>query len=186
MNDPSVLTRVSPSPAIVPPPLPITVFILQPIHPTTIGYTPHEDFSMSSTLDYKTSRHKEPEYEVDRILRLNAGGLAISATGWAILCALFLIGGSWRAALVFAPGYIVTVGYYWRAFGRPPQNWRIAIWGASFVVQGAWLAWIIIGMLSGPLGGGLFGITLIAWWAYSSFVSLICLIMEVCWPCRST
>ncbi len=112
-----------------------------------------------------------------------AGVLAVGATLWAVFCALFIIAGSARALLIFGPGYVITVGYYWRAFGRPSPSWCRAIWGLSLLVQGAWLGWVVFAMFSGPLGGGLFGLIIIVWWFAATVVSLIALLLE---PSRPT
>jgi hypothetical protein len=130
------------------------------------------------TLDYRTPQPAPPEPEQVKVLRLMACILAAGATGWGILCALFVLQGDWRAQVILGPGYLVTVGYYWRTFGHPSPRWCRAIWGLSLLVQGAWLGWIVFAMFSVPLGAGLFGCFVIVWWAFAAAASLAALFME--------
>ncbi len=133
---------------------------------------------MSTTLDYRTPQPSPPDPERIAQLRTMARVLAVGATLWALFCAWFIIAGSWRALLTLGPGYVITVGYYWRAFGRPSPNWCRAIWGLSLLVQGAWLGWVVLAMFSGPLGGGPFGLLMLVWWTAATLLSLIALLME--------
>ena len=133
---------------------------------------------MSRPLDYRTTPPRPPDSDRVVLLRSLAGLLAVGATLWGVFCALFIIFGGWRAQVVFGPGYAVMVGYYWRALGRPSPAWCRAIWGWSLLVQGAWLSWVVVAMLAGPLGAGGFGILVIVWWIFATGASLIALLME--------
>jgi hypothetical protein len=79
-------------------------------------------------------------------LRILAALLATGGVGWGLLCLPVLLDfdPAWkRALLLFVPGYLVTAGYLVRCIGRPSPTWGRAIWGASALVQGAWLAYHI-------------------------------------------
>jgi hypothetical protein len=110
--------------------------------------------------------------------RLCARLLAFFATLWAVFCAVFVVAGSSRALLIFAPGYIVTAGYYWRGFGRPSRGWRRAIWCTSLLVHGTWLGCVLAASLAGPIGGGLSGLIVVAWWSVATAVSIIAIRLE--------
>ena len=74
------------------------------------------------------------------IFRALAALLALGGIGWGVLLALhFPQSDKLAFALMFGPGYVVTLGYCWRALAPPDTPWRWIIWGGSALVQGAWL-----------------------------------------------
>jgi hypothetical protein len=128
---------------------------------------------MKPILDYV--RPNLPELRKKRLdqLRFLATALAIVSHVWGILCAIFLSAGFWRAAPLFVPGYIVMVGYFWRAIGDPSRNWARAIWGASLLVQGAWLVWLVVVVVIGKGEWYSLATPMAAWWIASTVLSFI-------------
>jgi hypothetical protein len=86
------------------------------------------------------------------------------------------------ALLLFGPGYVVTAGYYWRAFGNPSPGFARGIWGLSLLVQGAWLS--LVHWYAQPNSfdvDWVFGLVVglvYLWWLGSAAVSLIALVAE--------
>jgi len=75
-----------------------------------------------------------------RKFQLLATILALGGIAWGLLGLYFIVyGESVSAVMLFAPGYLVTIGYIWRACWLPSVQWRKVIWGFSVIVQGAWL-----------------------------------------------
>jgi hypothetical protein len=77
-------------------------------------------------------------------LRILAGVLAVGGIAWGLFCLPLLLDfDSPLKLLLFGPGYLVTAGYLVRCLGRPSLTWRRSIWGASALIQGAWLASLV-------------------------------------------
>ena len=136
---------------------------------------------MSTILEYRSPEPPNPGRAVK--VRTMARVLAVGATMWGVLCAWFVIFGSWAGVLIFGPGYVITVGYYWRAFGRPSPKWCRAIWGLSLLVQGSWFGCMVTALFSGPprgdlSSGDLWGIIMVAWWTGATIVSLVALLID--------
>jgi hypothetical protein len=105
--------------------------------------------------------------------------LAAGGTFWG----LFLLAGFGPAALIplpFGIGYLVTVGYIVRSVMVPPLGVRYLIWGASILVQGAWLLWIVSDMAKRVAAGRqVFEPPLIiAWWAFATISSVVAIVCE--------
>jgi hypothetical protein len=108
-------------------------------------------------------------------VRIVASLLAMGGILWGAFCLLLVLapyGFPGPAVLAFAPGYLVTVGYLVRACSFPPLAVRYLIWGLSFLVQGGWLLWALVGVAEGHwfTGSGFESVTL-AWWAFAFFAS---------------
>ncbi len=76
------------------------------------------------------------------VVRGLAALLAVGGSFWGYLCLssmLAVLGGDAIPLLVFGPGYLVTIGYLDLCLRVPSPGWQRAIWGASALVQGAWL-----------------------------------------------
>ncbi len=84
------------------------------------------------------------------------------------------------AVLVFGPGYLVTVGYIARSVCTPPFVFRRLIWIASFLVQGAWLAYIGSEIVEELCSGRTFNEPLIPllWWAFATIASVVGLLTD--------
>ncbi len=87
---------------------------------------------------------------------------------------------------MFAPGYLVTIGYALRAYDRTlSQSSRKYFWIVSAFVQGVWLAFACFGLLQGWYFAARFGtkevlfssVTL-AWWSLSFIASIYCYYKE--------
>lgn len=107
-------------------------------------------------------------------IRIFAGILALIASFFGLLLfAIFHWEGSLLRVMWFlltcGPGYLVTAGYIWRAFSHPTYRWRVAIWIASILVQGTWLA---ISLFDGYPNIGML------WWFCSCVGSVIALAAE--------
>ena len=107
--------------------------------------------------------------------------LAIGGLGWGVFLGM-LFGRTehpLQAALVFGPGYVVTLGYVLRVFMTPPLRWRLTIWLSSILLQGAWLTWYVVG----TVGDGNFGQltqlnVLVVWWFFATVISIAGLFAE--------
>jgi hypothetical protein len=114
--------------------------------------------------------------------RFLAGVLAVGGILWGVpLSGIFAHGVDW-SWLIFIPGYIITVGYIIRCVYTPRLSWRRVIWGASSIVQGAWLVSIIAAMIYGELRYGgvtaadVFGpIVFWLWWIFALGISIYAL-----------
>ena len=98
----------------------------------------------SLRLDYKRQEPVNRDH-IEVLIRIVAALLAVIGAFWGfLLFAIFHSEGDPLRVLIFAlitvPGYLVTGGYLWRAVLRPAYHYRVAIWVASILVQGAWLA----------------------------------------------
>jgi hypothetical protein len=123
-----------------------------------------------------------------RTFRAVAAVLATAGIGWGSFCVIFLLRGDLlRSLLLFGPGYVVTIGYLWRAIVNPDPAWRRVIWGASALVQGGWIIWSLIGSIQhGRILTFPFANLSNAWWACSFVASLIGVLADVdeCRPPR--
>jgi hypothetical protein len=112
--------------------------------------------------------------------------LAAGGALWGIFCLLFFIGApsdkvgvSLRVSLlIFGPGYLVTIGYFVRAFTSPRVGWRRVIWGASVLVQGTWFFLIAVHDLTHHAHIVPFEYVTIAWWGFALVLSLYALITD--------
>jgi hypothetical protein len=105
-------------------------------------------------------------------LQLLARFLAAGGVLWGLFCLPMVLDiDSPLKVAMFAPGYLVTVGYFVRGFTRTPPGRARAIWGLSSLVQGAWLAAFAWSALTGrgflrstyPVAG---------WWGLSFIASV--------------
>lgn len=76
-------------------------------------------------------------------LRLLAGGLATWGGLWGFLL-LMASPLSLRFVLVFGPGYVVMAGCLLRATSELSYRARLAIWGASALLQGGWFGFALL------------------------------------------
>lgn len=104
--------------------------------------------------------------------RLLAALLWVIALGWSLLCVLFIAQAP-ASVIVWAPGYLVMLGYCWRAFFDCPPRYVKLIWCWSLLVQGAWL--VVFSLYSsyatGPDWLGWFYLFLL-WWLISTLFSV--------------
>jgi hypothetical protein len=114
--------------------------------------------------------------------RLLAGVLAIGGTFWGFLLSpwLFRPDASPTAWLVFGPGYLVTLSYYLRAFSMPPNEIRLLIWFVSLIVQGAWLLFMLWGIIPDILAGRSINEPSLplAWWVFATIASAFGLVVD--------
>jgi hypothetical protein len=97
--------------------------------------------------------------------------LAIGGTLWGIFCLLFFLMAPLESVLIFGPGYLVTYGYCRRALGKTTDESRRNIWGASAVVQGAWLFTAGREIFHSVNREGGFAVLLLGWWMTSFGIS---------------
>jgi hypothetical protein len=84
--------------------------------------------------------------------------------------------------LIFAPGYLITAGYLIRCLSKPSLAWRRVIWGASALIQGAWLIFLLWATAARQgffgnldlVGELIFG----GWWAFAFTSSVYGLAVE--------
>ena len=119
------------------------------------------------------------------VVRGLAALLAFGGLYWGLFCLPWAMinGGDAIHLLVFGAGYLVTAGYLVLCLRVPSPGWQRAIWGASALVQGAWLL-VFIGAefsqrgllgnlwISGGFTSPIFG----AWWTFSFAASIYALI----------
>ena len=115
-------------------------------------------------------------------LRILAALLATGGVTWGLFCLPLLLDFDTPWKLLYVPGYLVTAGYLVRCIGRPSPTWGRAIWGASALVQGAWLADLIGETVArrgffGNLNGAAF-LILGGWWVFSFAASVYGLLVE--------
>ncbi len=134
------------------------------------------------TLEYARPRQPDPNGPVTP--RVVAFILAVLST---VPVAFYAVGVAaapdWGGVLIFAPGCLLTIGYYWRTFATPPLNWRRAIWILSILVQGTWcfaVAWNAYDALQHGNGyAGLWGLVLAAGiWGVPLGLSILALCLE--------
>lgn len=130
--------------------------------------------------DTTTPQDDTPDPARVVIPRRIAGGLALGATLWALFCLPLFCGAlldlNLRGVLILGSGYLVTAAYYWRAFGRPSPRWARAIWSYSCLVQGTWLAVVLVS--SGPKNLRFFDGIALTWWTGAALLSLLALCIE--------
>jgi hypothetical protein len=112
------------------------------------------------------------------LFRIMASVLAIVATLWGIFVAVLVLYGPvwWRAYFTFGPGYVVMLGYYWRALGRPSPSWCRVIWGVSLLVQGTWLVFATNAAYYEGIRA--VGPVFIIWWGIATIASLAGLVFD--------
>lgn len=103
--------------------------------------------------------------------RLIAVVLALGGSGWGVFL-LLAFGPAVLFPVPFGVGYVVTAGYILRASTTPAIGLRRLIWGASVLVQGAWLCLGIADL--GRTGPNLF----FWWWAFATAASVVALTTE--------
>ncbi len=107
--------------------------------------------------------------------------LAIFGVFWSLFCILFLLLNPLKWLLMLGPGYLVIVGYIWRAATTPKTEKRRLIWGFSAIVQGAWLWWFIT---TSVIYGFNFGssssleIVTLLWWVITFAVSILGIVAD--------
>ena len=122
------------------------------------------------------------------LVRGLAALLAIGGSYWGLECFGSIRPRLWHGRLlgpdpipllVFGPGYLVTIGYLVLCLRVPSPGWQRAIWGASALVQGAWLL-VFIGAefrIWGGFADLIFGNPIFgAWWTFSFAASIYALI----------
>jgi hypothetical protein len=116
----------------------------------------------------------------EHVVRGLAALLAIGGSCWGLFCLQVLQPDNLLMfGLIFGPGYLVTAGYLVLCLRVQPPGWRRAIWGASALVQGAWLVFFIGREFSqgGLLGiGALFASPIGASWTFSFAASIYALL----------
>lgn len=117
-------------------------------------------------------------------LRLFAWALAIPATFFGFLCLWFLIPGTWLAAGILGPGYVATLGYYWRAIGRPSRRVARSIWGFSLAIQAAWLIGVSMMMAANPRGIDMASLLIVGWWFVATLFSVAGVFLDPGYPRR--
>ncbi len=139
---------------------------------------------MYGTLDYRNPRHDSEALLHPRwaaTFRAAAGLLAAGATLWSLLfCVSFLIA-PLSALLLFGPGYVVTAGYYHRAFGRPSRALTRVIWAASLLVQGSWLSFWLWHADASHFADWLSAVVFV-WWAGAAIASLLGVMADPGYP----
>ena len=114
-------------------------------------------------------------------LRIFAGVLAAGGVFWGLFCLpLMIVGVPIRTIPTFGPGYLVTAGYIMRALmASPPSGLAVvlarAMWWLSALVQGAWLSWLILGLIENPYDSTIwtpFGVLILLWWTFAFAVSV--------------
>jgi len=103
------------------------------------------------------------------IARLIAGGLAIGGTLWGLLL-LPGVGLGLRFFLIFGPGYALTAAYLARTFSEPRREVRLVIWGASILIQGTWLIFVLAKW--GP------NVLVLLWWGPAVAASMIAAFLD--------
>ena len=89
-------------------------------------------------------RHRQRAFDrPETWLRLLAGALATWGGLWGFLL-LIACPFSLQFVLVFGPGYVVTAGCLLRAISELSYRVRLAIWGASALLQGAWFGFALL------------------------------------------
>jgi hypothetical protein len=97
-----------------------------------------------------------------------AATLALGGFCWGIFGLYFLLfGDASYALLIFAPGYIVTIGYFVRALTDLTTQSKVCIWGISMIVQGCWLAWGLFVVVHDGMRHVFFDLITIEWWLFS-------------------
>jgi len=124
------------------------------------------------------------------ILRILAALLAAGGILWGLLCFEAFMDhvrhadsfDSLLKLLIFVPGYLITAGYLTRCLSKPSLAWRRVIWGASALIQGAWLIFLLWETVAGQ---GFFGnlnlvafLTFGGWWAFAFACSVYGLAVE--------
>ena len=113
--------------------------------------------------------------------RLLAAVLAVGGVLWGLFCLPIFVNNEHveRPIMVFGPGYVVTIGYICRILWTMDRDLRRLVWGASALVQGAWLCWFLIGILNQGFRGFAFQYLALSWWTFSFLVSAYALIVDV-------
>jgi hypothetical protein len=103
--------------------------------------------------------------------RLIAVVLATVGAFWGVFLVLAL-GPDVLLSVPFAVGYLVTAGYIVRVVTTPALGVRRLIWGASILVQGAWLCVGVVDL--GRRGADL----VFWWWAFATLASVVAIASE--------
>ena len=116
------------------------------------------------------------------LIRLIALVLFLGGGFWGVLLApvTYRTDKPFLAALIFGPGYLVTLAYGYRLFCRPTIRIRQSLWSFSILVQGAWLYSILGASLwENPPIRTFFQATIPSlWWTGATLSSLLALFLE--------
>lgn len=115
-------------------------------------------------------------------MRVVAGILATGGVLWGVLFGLVIVFGYNQlfALMIALPGYAVTFGYLVRTFRSPAIATKRWIWGSSAVVQGAWLAFLVLNCRGSDYLTPLV-LILLAWWGGTTLASIIGFFVDG-WP----
>jgi hypothetical protein len=130
-------------------------------------------------------KNTQAERRTAWVARSLATLLAIGGCFWGLLLSPWLLRPdvSPLAVAVFGPGYLVTVGYIVRSVSKPPTAGRLLIWLSSLLVQGAWLLFLIWGMIEKVAAGRSAAHDVAnattAWWAFATLASVVGLLADL-------
>lgn len=114
------------------------------------------------------------------VFRITAACFAVGGLLWSLFCLVFVVFGDFtRSILLFGPGYLVTMGYVYRALWTPSNLARRVIWGLSALVQGAWLYWFITNVIEYGLRGTKFDFVALTWWTVTFAMSIYAFAKDV-------
>jgi hypothetical protein len=116
--------------------------------------------------------------------RTIAGALALFGILWGVL--VFPFTHSWTGFLLFLPGYILTVGYVFRAIANPSRAFVHVLWSVSTIVQGIWFLWAVTTHISeGRMPNSAAEWMLPAWWLTATICSYFGMKLDLANPSRS-
>lgn len=101
--------------------------------------------------------------------RLIAGVLACGGAFWGLLL-LPALGLGLPIMAMLGPGYLLTAGYFVRAFSEPTYEKRLVIWLASISIQGTWLIVALARFGLNPLA--------LLWWGPAVIVSVVAAVLD--------
>jgi hypothetical protein len=120
--------------------------------------------------------------------RLLAVLLALGGCFWGLLLSPWIFQPDVSPAAIsgFGPGYLITLGYIVRSVSTPPLMVRRLIWGASIIIQGSWLAWIIWAICEQVIAGHTLNEPSlpVVWWLFATVASVVGLLAESAKPTK--
>lgn len=117
--------------------------------------------------------------ELRQLIRVIAMVLAVGASLWGTLLAIvLLISPTLLGFVVFAPGYLVTLGYFVRATQSVARPLRRGIWSLSILVQGTWSLVAVWGILQSGWDFAPGPVFIVSWWWLTTGLSAVCLMLE--------